>query len=180
MYKDEKNFTKDPLENNGRCRIHPLSSEGIEFYLNSNYHYLKSKNNPELLQQIKDEIEEEKRKKLLESQQNEQKEKISTQEEPKANEKGSNDPNVQASTKSGNKKGKKGVSNKKSPPKNINNVNFRKKMSPKKIDKINASSPKKKGNLENYEKKENYTMPKISNVNSDRGSLKDYPLPHHN
>ena len=55
MYSNEKNFTEEPFEDNGRYKIHPLSSEGIENYLSKdsyNYHYLKSKYDPALFKRI--------------------------------------------------------------------------------------------------------------------------------
>ena len=59
---NEKHFTKEAYEDNGRFQIHPLSSEGLEAYLSKesyNYHYLKSKYDPILLKQIEDEVNEE-------------------------------------------------------------------------------------------------------------------------
>ena len=59
MYSNENHFRKEPFEDNGRCKIHPLSEEGIEHYLSKdsyNYNFIRTKKNPELLKQIEEEI----------------------------------------------------------------------------------------------------------------------------
>ena len=59
MYSNDNHFTKEPYEDNGRCKIHPLSEEGKEAYLSKdsyNYNFIRTKKNPELLKEIQEEI----------------------------------------------------------------------------------------------------------------------------
>ena len=67
MYSNDKNFRTDAYENNGKFKIYPLSDEGYENYLSKdsyNYHYLKSKYDPQLLKEVEQEMKAEREKKL--------------------------------------------------------------------------------------------------------------------
>ena len=123
MYSNEKNFTEEPFEDNGRYKIHPLSSEGIENYLSKdsyNYNYIKTKKNPELLKQIEEEIKAEKAlKEKLENQKNQKEENANQnkQEDLKEDKKccqNNNTSNGKEGNKSKNKKVKKPNMNKNS------------------------------------------------------------------
>ena len=182
MYSNEKYFTKEPYEDNGRCKIHPLSSEGVEAYLSKdsyNYNYIKTKKNPELLNDIKEEIKKEKElREKMESKnlENPQKKEEDLKEEPNS----SNNKNTSGKTcdKSKNKKGNnsktkkcnmlnknnKGVINK---GYNIKKENNKRKQSP---GARLANTIAKLGKV---------SGPVISNVNNDRGKLWEYPAPYH-
>ena len=59
MLNNPKHFTDYVYEDNGRCQIHPLSSEGLESYLspnNYNYRFLKCKHDPALEQMAREEF----------------------------------------------------------------------------------------------------------------------------
>ena len=186
MYSNDNHFTKDPFEDNGRCLIHPLSTEGLEAYLSKdsyNYHYLNTKADPELMKQIKKEYEEElaKKESLL---QQEKKETQNQKEDPKCCE------NLKADNKDvKNINCKKNC--KKSPGKKTNDTKCCKgkttcakkedvKAGSNNCTKKNVNQGKKKitgKNLAQRIQGQGATMPIISNVNADYHSLKNYPQP---
>ncbi len=171
---NEKHFTKEAYEDNGRFQIHPLSSEGLEAYLSKesyNYHYLKSKYDPILLKQIEDEVNEERQKKQIvnENVVEKEKEKIEDIKEQKAENVVSNNniKNKKPQVKKNNqpKKGNKALGHKQLNQKNINN-NIKSNVQPQ-------STTQK---INNIGKSMN---PVIINVNNDRGKLEDFQQPYH-
>ena len=171
---NDKHFTKDAYEDNGRFQIHPLSSEGLEAYLSKesyNYHYLKSKYDPILLKQIEDEVNEERQKKQIvnENVVEKEKEKIEDIKEQKVENVVSNNniKNKKPQVKKNNqpKKGNKALGHKQLNQKNINN-NIKSNVQPQ-------STTQK---INNIGKSMN---PVIINVNNDRGKLEDFQQPYH-
>ena len=171
---NEKHFTKEAYEDNGRFQIHPLSSEGLEAYLSKesyNYHYLKSKYDPILLKQIEDEVNEERQKKQIvnENVVEKEKEKIEDIKEQKVENVVSNNniKNKKPQVKKNNqpKKGNKALGHKQLNQKNINN-NIKSNVQPQ-------STTQK---INNIGKSMN---PVIINVNNDRGKLEDFQQPYH-
>ena len=173
---NEKHFTKEAYEDNGRFQIHPLSSEGLEAYLSKesyNYHYLKSKYDPILLKQIEDEVNEERQKKQIvnENVVEKEKEKIEDIKEQKAENVVSNNniKNKKPQVKKNNqpKKGNKALGHKQLNQKNKNiNNNIKSNVQPQ-------STTQK---INNIGKSMN---PVIINVNNDRGKLEDFQQPYH-
>ena len=171
---NEKHFTKEAYEDNGRFQIHPLSSEGLEAYLSKesyNYHYLKSKYDPILLKQIEDEVNEERQKKQIvnENVVEKEKEKIEDIKEQKVENVVSNNniKNKKPQVKKNNqpKKGNKALGHKQLNQKNKNN-NIK--------TSVQAQSTTQK--INNIGKSMN---PVIINVNNDRGKLEDFQQPYH-
>ena len=183
MYDNDNHFTKDPFENNGICKIHPLSREGIEAYLSKdsyNYNFIKTKKNPELLKEIEEEIKAEKAKKnQLENQKTENK-----KDEQNKQEDLKEDKNNAENEKTGNEKNQKGkktnAKNKNSNSKNKNNKGV---LNTKDNKKKNEGLKRKQSpgaKLANtIEKMGKVSGPVISNVNNDRGKLWEYPDPFH-
>ena len=173
---NEKHFTKEAYEDNGRLQIHPLSSEGLEAYLSKesyNYHYLKSKYDPILLKQIEDEVNEERQKKQIvnENVVEKEKEKIEDIKEQKVENVVSNNniKNKKPQVKKNNqpKKGNKALGHKQLNQKNKNiNNNIKSNVQPQ-------STTQK---INNIGKSMN---PVIINVNNDRGKLEDFQQPYH-
>ena len=173
---NEKHFTKEAYEDNGRFQIHPLSSEGLEAYLSKesyNYHYLKSKYDPILLKQIEDEVNEERQKKQIvnENVVEKEKEKIEDIKEQKVENVVSNNniknkkPQIKKNIQP--KKGNKALGHKQlnQKNKNINNnikSNVQPQITTQKINNIGKSM-----------------NPVIINVNNDRGKLEDFQQPYH-
>ena len=181
MYSNDNHFTKDPFEDNGRCKIHPLSREGIEAYLSKdsyNYNFIKTKKNPELIKEIQEEIKAENAKKeQVEKQNPENKINEENKQEELKEEK-----NNSTSVKSDNKQKVK-----KANMKNKNN-NSKNKISKGVIN--NKDNKKKNENLKRKQspgsklantigKMGKVSGPVISNVNNDRGKLWEYPNPFH-
>ena len=173
---NEKHFTKEAYEDNGRFQIHPLSSEGLEAYLSKesyNYHYLKSKYDPILLKQIEDEVNEERQKKQIVNENviEKEKEKIEDIKEQKVENVVSNNniKNKKPQVKKNNqpKKGNKALGHKQLNQKNKNiNNNIKSNVQPQ-------STTQK---INNIGKSMN---PVIINVNNDRGKLEDFQQPYH-
>ena len=173
---NEKHFTKDAYEDNGRFQIHPLNSEGLEAYLSKesyNYHYLKSKYDPILLKQIEDEVNEERQKKQIvnENVVEKEKEKIEDIKEQKVENvvNNNNIKNKKPQIKKNNqpKKGNKALGHKQLNQKNKNiNNNIKSNVQPQ-------STTQK---INNIGKSMN---PVIINVNNDRGKLEDFQQPYH-
>ena len=173
---NEKHFTKEAYEDNGRFQIHPLSSEGLEAYLSKesyNYHYLKSKYDPILLKQIEDEVNEERQKKQIvnENVVEKEKEKIEDIKEQKVenvvnnNNIKNNKPQIKKNNQP--KKGNKALGHKQLNQKNKNiNNNIKSNVQPQ-------STTQK---INNIGKSMN---PVIINVNNDRGKLEDFQQPYH-
>ena len=173
---NEKHFTKEAYEDNGRFQIHPLSSEGLEAYFSKesyNYHYLKSKYDPILLKQIEDEVNEERQKKQIvnENVVEKEKEKIEDIKEQKVENvvNNNNIKNKKPQIKKNNqpKKGNKALGHKQlnQNNKNINNYiksNVQPQSTTQKINNIGKSM-----------------NPVIINVNNDRGKLEDFQQPYH-
>ena len=182
MYSNDNHFTKEPFEDNGRCKIHPLSEEGIEAYLSKdsyNYNFIKTKKNPELLKEIEEEIKKEKAIKERENKKAENSNNAQNKEEDLKGE--TNCPNKNNTTgkacnKSKNKKGNN--LNKKNNVNNKCNKGMIKKEFKKKDNMKREKSPGAK--LANtIEKLGKVSGPIISNVNNDRGKLWEYPQPYH-
>ena len=186
MYDNDNYFTKEPYEDNGRCKIHPLSEEGKEAYLSKdsyNYNFIKTKKNPDLIKQIEDEIRKENELKNK-KENNDQKPNDNTlnQQEDKKEENceqtKTTKPNPK--NKSKNKKGKNANLNKN------NNAYYMSSKGSKNI--INKGGSKKNENkrkqspglklAKTIERIGKVAPPVISNVNNDRGRLRDYPLPY--
>ena len=170
---NDKHFTKDAYEDNGRFQIHPLNSEGLEAYLSKesyNYHYLKSKYDPILLKQIEEEVNEEKQKRQIVNQnvikdEKEKKEDIKEQKiENVDNNKDIKNKNPQIKKNEQTKKENKTIGNKQLNQKN-NNKN-----------KSNVQKPSTTQKINNIGKSMN---PVIINVNNDRGKLEDFQQPYH-
>ena len=173
---NEKHFTKEAYEDNGRFQIHPLSSEGLEAYLSKesyNYHYLKSKYDPILLKQIEDEVNEERQKKQIvnENVVEKEKEKIEDIKEQKVENVVNNNniknkkPQIKKNIQP--KKGNKALGHKQLNQKNKNiNNNIKSNVQPQ-------STTQK---INNIGKSMN---PVIINVNNDRGKLEDFQQPYH-
>ena len=183
MYSNDNHFTKDPFEDNGRCKVHPLSREGIEAYLSKdsyNYNFIKTKKNPELIKEIQEEIKAENAKKeQVEKQNPENKINEENKQEELKEEK-----NNSTGVKSGNDNKQKV---KKANMKNKNN-NSKNKISKGVIN--NKDNKKKNENLKRKQspgsklantigKMGKVSGPVISNVNNDRGKLWEYPNPFH-
>ena len=166
MY-NENHFTKNPYEDNGRFQIHPLSSEGLEAYLSKdsyNYHYLKSRYDPELLKQIHEEMKQEKENKnKLKSgnlnceenkiNENQKIDKTNNNIQSNANNKGNNSNNKKTNEKKNAIINKKGKNNK--------------------VINKGTSNANKIGTMGHA------TNPVISNIKNDRGKLKDFQQPYH-
>ena len=189
MYSNEKNFTEEPFEDNGRYKIHPLSSEGIENYLSKdsyNYNYIKTKKNPELLKQIEEEIKAEKAlKEKLENQNNTKTENINENKqedlkEDNKNTQNNNTSNGKEGNKSKNKKGKKPNMNKNC-NNNYNAINNKGKINKEKKKSENLKRKQSPGQklANSIAKSGKISGPVISNVNNDRGKLWEYPNPYH-
>ena len=187
MYSNEKNFTEEPFEDNGRYKIHPLSSEGIENYLSKdsyNYNYIKTKKNPELLKQIEEEIKAEKALKEKLGNQNKLKEEVinqNKQEDIKEENKISSNNNTEKGkekNKSKNKKGQKAIINKNNNTHNF--INNKEKVNKEKKKNENLKRKQSPGaKLANsIAKSGKISGPVISNVNNDRGKLWEYPAPY--
>ena len=170
---NDKHFTKDAYEDNGRFQIHPLNSEGLEAYLSKesyNYHYLKSKYDPILLKQIEEEVNEEKQKRQIVNQnvikdEKEKKEDIKEQKIEKVdNNKDIKNKNPQIKKNEQTKKENKTIGHKQLNQKN-NNKN-----------KSNVQKPSTTQKINNIGKSMN---PVIINVNNDRGKLEDFQQPYH-
>ena len=168
---NDKHFTKDAYEDNGRFQIHPLNSEGLEAYLSKesyNYHYLKSKYDPILLKQIEEEVNEEKQKRQIVNQnvikdEKEKKEDIKEQKIEKVdNNKNIKNPQIKKNEQT--KKENKTIGHKQLNQKN-NNKN-----------KSNVQKPSTTQKINNIGKSMN---PVIINVNNDRGKLEDFQQPYH-
>ena len=188
MYSNEKNFTEEPFEDNGRYKIHPLSSEGIENYLSKdsyNYNYIKTKKNPELLKQIEEEIKAEKAlKEKLENQKNQKEENINQnkQEDLKEDKKccqNNNTSNGKEGNKSKNKKVKKPNMNKNSNSHNYIDYKGKVNKEKKKNDNIKRKQSPGAKLANSIAKSGKISGPVISNVNNDRGKLWEYPAPYH-
>ena len=187
MYKNENNFTKDPFEDNGRFKIHPLSSEGMEAYLSKdsyNYNYIKTKKNPELLKEIEDEIKAENalKQQILESKNKKDENEVQNKQEDLKEEKCAQNNKVSGGSKgnkSKNKKGKNSNMNKNNYSQSYLNKNKGAEFKyGKKNDNKRKQSPGSK--LANtIEKMGKIPGPVISNVNNDRGKLWEYPAPYH-
>ena len=171
----ENHFTKDAYEDNGRFKIHPLSSEGLEAYLSKdshNYHYLKSRYDPLLLKQIEDELKAEKWKKMQKKQNFE--EQNIFKENPKSEDiKAQNNTAIKDNNKNDMQNNNKTALNK-------NN-----KIIPNKSNKkINKNIKKNENfgynNMNNKIGNIGHALnPVISNVKNDRGRLKDFHQPYH-
>ena len=169
---NDKHFTKDAYEDNGRFQIHPLNSEGLEAYLSKesyNYHYLKSKYDPILLKQIEEEVNEEKPKRQVNQNvikdEKEKKEDIKEQKIEKIdNNKDIKNKNPQIKKNEQTKKENKTIGHKQLNQKN-NNKN-----------KSNVQKPSTTQKINNIGKSMN---PVIINVNNDRGKLEDFQQPYH-
>ncbi len=169
---NDKHFTKDAYEDNGRFQIHPLNSEGLEAYLSKesyNYHYLKSKYDPILLKQIEEEVNEEKQKRQVNQNvikdEKEKKEDIKEQKIEKVdNNKDIKNKNPQIKKNEQTKKENKTIGHKQLNQKN-NNKN-----------KSNVQKPSTTQKINNIGKSMN---PVIINVNNDRGKLEDFQQPYH-
>ena len=167
---NDKHFTKDAYEDNGRFQIHPLNSEGLEAYLSKesyNYHYLKSKYDPILLKQIEEEVNEEKQKRQVNQNvikdEKEKKEDIKEQKIEKVdNNKNIKNPQIKKNEQT--KKENKTIGHKQLNQKN-NNKN-----------KSNVQKPSTTQKINNIGKSMN---PVIINVNNDRGKLEDFQQPYH-
>ena len=167
---NDKHFTKDAYEDNGRFQIHPLNSEGLEAYLSKesyNYHYLKSKYDPILLKQIEEEVNEEKQKRQVNQNvikdEKEKKEYIKEQKIEKVdNNKNIKNPQIKKNEQT--KKENKTIGHKQLNQKN-NNKN-----------KSNVQKPSTTQKINNIGKSMN---PVIINVNNDRGKLEDFQQPYH-
>jgi hypothetical protein len=167
---NDKHFTKDAYEDNGRFQIHPLNSEGLEAYLSKesyNYHYLKSKYDPILLKQIEEEVNEEKQKRQVNQNvikdEKEKKEDIKEQKIEKVdNNKNIKNPQIKKNEQT--KKENKTIGNKQLNQKNNNKnkSNVQKSSTTQKINNIGKSM-----------------NPVIINVNNDRGKLEDFQQPYH-
>jgi len=184
MYSNDNNFTKDPFENNGRYKIHPLSPEGMEAYLSKNsynYNYIKTKKNPELLKEIEEEIKKEKllKEKMenpkLENTNDNQNKKEDLKEETKCT---NNNKHLEIGcNKSKNKKGnvKKANINKN----NNNSKGIVNKECNKKNEKMKRKQSPGAKLANTIGKLGKVSGPVISNVNNDRGKLWEYPAPYH-
>ena len=169
---NDKHFTKDAYEDNGRFQIHPLNSEGLEAYLSKesyNYHYLKSKYDPILLKQIEEEVNEEKPKRQVNQNvikdEKEKKEDIKEQKIEKIdNNKDIKNKNPQIKKNEQTKKENKTIGHKQLNQKNNNKnkSNVQKSSTTQKINNIGKSM-----------------NPVIINVNNDRGKLEDFQQPYH-
>lgn len=176
MEKDDNNYTKEAYESNGRYQIHPLSAEGYEAYLSKdsyNYHYLKNKWDPEILRQVQEDMEKEKKQKLLELRQKEQA-RVENMG-PKINEPSpttnnynnlpEDEPKVPTNIKKNNV-APAGNKNKAAPKKPGNGV------------KSKGVGVGNKGNKPKIGMTGGIKGPIISNVKDSRGNLKNYPLPY--
>ena len=169
MYNDN-HFTKNPYEDNGRFQIHPLSSEGLEAYLSKdsyNYHYLKSKYDPELLKQIQEEVKAEKEQNNQIKKENLNPEENNITEKQKIEEINKINNNIPLNT---NNKGNNIRTKKSNEKKNINPNNKGKN---NKVINRNNNNAKKIGTIGHV------NNPVISTVKNDRGKLKDFQQPYH-
>ena len=174
---NENYYTPNAYEDNGRFQIHPLSSAGLEAYLSKdsyNYHFLKSKYDPELLRQIQEEansnqkenhnkIQTEPEKKENKEKIEEIKEKTNSAVENKLNEKNKKIQNKKINNKTSTQ-GNKQIKQK------GNNLSFN--------NKIKNNNPKTSitQKINNIGKSVN---PVICNVNNGRGKLADFQQPFH-
>ena len=185
MYSNDNNFTKEPFEDNGRCKIHPLSPEGVEAYLSKdsyNYNFIKTKKNPELLKQIQEEIKAENAKKqqsenkaVVDNQKDEQINQANVKEDTKCK---NNDSTGMTTGNKSNPKGKKSNVSKKS-NNNLNNKVENNKEGKKKNENMKRKQSPGAKLANTIEKMGKVSGPVISNVNNDRGKLWEYPAPYH-
>mgnify|MGYP006873172563 CR=1 FL=1 len=188
MLSNDNHFTKEPYEDNGRCKIHPLSEEGKEAYLSKdsyNYNFIRTKKNPDLLKEIQEEMKAESTLKNQPEKKNEEKsneikdkkEDLKKEEKCSQNNKGSG-PNKGNKSKS--KKDKKPL-NQKNNMNNKANVKTASKDGNKKNEKDNLKGKQSPGSkLANTIKKMGKVAPPvIRNINNDRGKLKDFSQPFH-
>ena len=188
MYSNDNYFTKEPYEDNGRCKIHPLSEEGKEAYLSKdsyNYNFIRTKKNPELLKEIQEEMKAESSLKNKSESTSEEKanESESKKGELKKDEKCSQNnkssgPNQ--GNKSKNKKGKKPL-NQKNYMNNKTNEKISSKDTNKKneIDSLKGKQPPGSKLANTIKKMGKVSPPVIRNINNDRGKLKDFSQPFH-
>ena len=192
-YKDNA-FTEKPIENNGKFGIYGMSAQGLEEYLSPNsynYHYLSKFRDPNLMKEIEEEMKKEREEK------NEKK--VNFEEINQQN----NINNVNLNNNNSNQNNNQyDYINKNIPyqqqqiyqeEKRINpinqNVNYsnnvksqNKYLNKKPINQV------KKNNMSNYNNKlinnqkkfSGNVMPKIANIKSEHGNLKNYPSPHFN
>ena len=184
MYSNDRNFTKDPFEDNGRFKIHPLSKEGFEAYMSKdsyNHNFIKTKKNPELLKEIEEEIKAE----------NELKQKLEKASLDNANTINNNQENLKNDENNGEKKdntmvskGENNLKNKKIKTNNKNCCNSLKKYNKISVNKRNKIKEKKSrqspgirlaNSIANSGK---VSGPVIRNVENDRGKLWEYPTPY--
>ena len=188
MYSNEKHFTKEPFEDNGRCKIHPLSEEGLEHYLSKesyNYNFIRTKKNPELLKQIEEEIKAENASKQKKENINSDKGvQLGNQEDLKEENK---NPQNNNSTK-----GKTGNKSKNKKGKNLNTKKNYSYINQKNNSMLNKDSINKGLNKNNNKRKQSpgarlantidklgkVSQPIIRNVDNDRGKLWEYPQPY--
>ncbi len=188
MYSNDNHFTKEPYEDNGRCKIHPLSEEGKEAYLSKdsyNYNFIRTKKNPELLKEIQEEMKAEDTLKNQSEKKNEEnaneienkKDESKKDEKSSQNNKGSC-PNQ--GNKSKNKKGKKPL-NQKNYMNSKTNAKIPNKDSNKKNEKNNSKGKQSPGSklASTIKKMGKVAPPVIRNINNDRGKLKDFSQPFH-
>ena len=188
MYLNDNHFTKEPYEDNGRCKIHPLSEEGKEAYLSKdsyNYNFIRTKKNPELLKQIQEEMKAENALKNQSENKSEENasESQNKKEELKKDEKCSQNNNGSCpnqGNKSKSKKGKKPL-NQKNYINSKSHVQIKNKDSNKKNEKV---IPKRKQSpgaklASTIKQMGKVAPPVIRNIDNDRGKLKDYSQPFH-
>ncbi len=182
-------FEKEPIENNGKYSIHPLTKEGFRVYISPksyNYHFLHENGDDpnianKLMQEVRREVDEERRQALLmegggvnynvsESGDNEI---VNNSNCNKKKKKGENFiGDYYQVTYTSKKTSKNPYLEKK---KNVKG-NFYKKNVNKGLT-VGKKSGNKLVQCENGIKS---NMPSITNVNAGRGILKDYPAPHIN
>ena len=165
---NDNHYTKNAYEDNGRFQIHPLSPEGLEAYLSKdsyNYHYLKSKYDPELIKQIQDEVNAQKEKQINDNQnmiEQEKKEEIKEQEKIVENKGVGKNKNLQGKNDQIKKSNKI-----------IGNKQIKKEVNKKVINNPKASNTQKINNIGRS------VNPVIINVKNDRGKLQDFQQPYH-
>ena len=182
-------FEKEPIENNGKYSIHPLTKDGFRVYISPksyNYHFLHENGDDpnianKLMQEVRREVDEERRQALL-------------------MEGGGINYNVSESSENDiinnnntfNKKKKKGenfigdyyqvtyTSKKTSKNPYLEKKNVKTNLNKKNVNK-GLTVGKKSGNkLVQCENGIKSSMPSITHVNAGRGILKEYPAPHIN
>ena len=157
--KDNKFYTEEAYEKNGKFAIHPLNGTGLETYfqMNSNQHFdskfLRNCKYPELYKEAMAEIEAEQKKKLNE---NEERKKIN---DLYKNSDKINNQNPDAFKKQIEEQNKEHLNSIKNETKFNNNKNN-----------INK-------NLKNVQQNFNNNGPIIVNNNKEKGNLKKYPNP---